>query len=151
MRLNKNKGFTLIEIMIAVAIIGILTTISMPIFKNYRERAVISEGLAYMKRAEVVINQFYQDNKTFGEDGSRNNICSMNKFTQIGKDMPDYSGGLNCNVSNNGQSISVTALSRSGWGFSLDEQGNKSMTSVEKTYGKPPSNCWVKDVNLSCS
>lgn len=147
---NRKNGFTLIEIMIAVAIIGILTTVSLPIFKNYRERAVISEGLSFMKRAEQIINQYYQDNRTFGAAGSSNNVCSTNKMLTITRDLPDYRGGINCNVTNSGNSISITARSSSGWTFSLDEQGNKSMTSTAQGYGSPP-NCWIKNTDLSCS
>ena len=41
----KNQGFTLIELMIAVAIIGILAAISIPAYQNYTTRAQVSEAL----------------------------------------------------------------------------------------------------------
>ena len=46
---QRNKGFTLIELMIIVAIIGILTALALPAYVDYAKRAKVSEALAALK------------------------------------------------------------------------------------------------------
>lgn len=52
---NNNKGFTLIELMIAVAIIGILASIALPAYQDFIIRARITEGLGMVTPAKIVL------------------------------------------------------------------------------------------------
>jgi len=56
------KGFTLIELMIVVAIIGILAAIAIPAYQDYTIRAQISEGLNLAAASKAAIEEYYSEN-----------------------------------------------------------------------------------------
>ena len=59
--MKKQQGFTLIELMIVVAIIGILAAIAIPAYQDYTIRAQVSEGLNLAAGAKSAITEYFQD------------------------------------------------------------------------------------------
>lgn len=63
--MKKNEGFTLIELMIVIAIIGILAAIAIPQFSAYRQRSYNSSANADLRNAATAQEAYYVDNMTY--------------------------------------------------------------------------------------
>jgi type IV pilus assembly protein PilA len=64
------KGFTLIELMIVVAIVGILAAIALPAYQDYTIRAKVTEGLNLADAAKSSVGEFRQVSGRFPSDNS---------------------------------------------------------------------------------
>ena len=65
MRKQIQQGFTLIELMIVIAIIGILAAIAIPAYQNYTIRAQVTEGLTLAGGWKAAIAEYYDNNGTW--------------------------------------------------------------------------------------
>jgi type IV pilus assembly protein PilE len=64
------KGFTLIEIMVTVAIIGILASLALPAYGNYVTRGKIPDATSNLASKRVLMEQFFQDNHSYLSGGA---------------------------------------------------------------------------------
>lgn len=63
--MSKQRGFTLIEILIVVAIVGILSSVAIPMYTAYMARGKLVEAQSALTSARVRLEQYYQDNRTY--------------------------------------------------------------------------------------
>lgn len=64
MKAQMQKGFTLIELMIVVAIIGILAAVALPAYQDYTKRAKMTEAIAFLAAAKTGVAEAYSDLNT---------------------------------------------------------------------------------------
>jgi type IV pilus assembly protein PilA len=68
MKAQMQKGFTLIELMIVVAIIGILAAVALPAYQDYTARSKITEVMLQVSSCKGAVSEFLQSNASFPAD-----------------------------------------------------------------------------------
>ena len=76
------KGFTLIELMIVIAIVGILAAVALPAYQDYTVRAKVSEGLAKAAEAKTTIAEYFVARAAFPLNATEAGIS-----TNVGTDL----------------------------------------------------------------
>lgn len=66
----RQQGFTLIELMIVVAIVGILLAIAIPAYQDYTVRAKVTEGLSVASAAKAAVSEYYTSEGSFPANNS---------------------------------------------------------------------------------
>ena len=80
--MKKQQGFTLIELMIVVAIIGILAAIAIPAYQDYTIRAQVSEGLNLSGGAKAAVTEFFQDRGSMPTDNDEAGLADADTEIQ---------------------------------------------------------------------
>jgi type IV pilus assembly protein PilA len=78
---NLEKGFTLIELMIVVAIIGVLAAVAIPAYQDYLGRAQVSEAVSLMGGAKAPISEYIADRGSLPGDITEAVGTTAGKYT----------------------------------------------------------------------
>ncbi len=140
----RSQGFTLIEVMITVAIIGILAAVALPSYKDYIRRGQQPEAFNALSDFRTKMEQYYQDNRKYGTGStcavgatasSWNGFAATDRFSYV------------CTITDTAtqQAYSITATGTSGQVngdvYAIDQNGNRT-TSVFKG-ATVSENCWL--------
>lgn len=95
--MNKQLGFSLIEIMIVIAIIGVLTSVALPAYQNYVKKAEIGAALATLQSLKTNVEEYIASNGDFPNDDAS---TSSGELTLIGSSADAFRYGTLKSIQN---------------------------------------------------
>jgi type IV pilus assembly protein PilE len=129
--MRSQSGMTLMELMIVVAIVGILMSIAVPGYREYMRRGAVEEGLATLSSTRTAMEQYFLDNRTY-----------------VGAPDPPDTKEFAITVAGDANSYTLTATGSGrvqGFVYTLDETGARTSAGP---WGS--GNCWVGRKGESC-
>ncbi|PLW83386.1 pilin [Kineobactrum sediminis] len=130
------QGFTLIELMIVIAIVGILAAIALPAYQDYTVRAKMSEPMAYLSEAKTTLSEYYATQGVFPTEAQAG--LNTNPNTEIVRSIK-YDEGDNGIVAVTLQDNVVPGGTGAGIGFSLSPVTVTGSRSVQWVCGSTTS------------
>lgn len=140
---QRQSGFSLIEIMIGVVIIGILTAVALPSYSNYVLRARLSEAHSALAAVQPRLEQYWSNNRSFdGFDAAGVNQMPGNTtnfaYTLVGPSASGYT------VVATGRAAALDFV------YTIDQAGRRATTKVP-TGWTTNANCWVDRKGGKCT
>ncbi len=162
--MKTQTGFSLIELMVVVAVVAILSVIALPAYTDYVTRGKIPEATANLSDLRVKMEQFYQDNRIYGTPDGANN-CGKDAGGVVRVTIPP--AGMkyftfSCSVAGAGQTFTITATggiagntSMAGFVYTINESNVKVTTitagsTAANAKWTGNANCWVIRKGGSC-
>ncbi|SQH75670.1 Prepilin-type N-terminal cleavage/methylation domain-containing protein [Shewanella benthica] len=106
--MKTNKGFSLIELMITVAIMGILAAVIYPSYTDFVAKGARADGLASLMRVANLQEQFYLDNRQYATDMNNLNLGADPYITDNGLYSVDSTGTTSFTVIATAKGIQAT-------------------------------------------
>jgi type IV pilus assembly protein PilE len=129
------KGFTLLELMIVVAVIGIIASIALPAYADYLEQARATEATANLADLRIQMEQYFQDNRTYvGGPCAPANAGQFFTFSCTVETVTTY------------RLAAAGTGSMTGFSFDVDETNDKNSV----FHGVTGAGCWLTNKNGSC-
>lgn len=138
-KIDLQKGFTLIELMIVVAIIGIIASIALPSYSDYVRRAKITEATSTLADLRIRMEQYFQDNRSYA--GAPATFCTPAGNT--------VHFSFECTGEPDDSTYEITATGigdMAGYSYTIN-QDNLKTSSVPSDGG---GNCWAMKKGDTC-
>jgi len=142
-RALRAQGFSLIELMIVVVIIGIAAAIALPSYQDYVTRSRIADATSGLASKRVQMEQYFQDNRTYVGADATNFPCAT-----------DSTSSANFNFSCTGLAANTYIIQANGkatmsdFAFNIDQNNTRRTTAAKS--GWNTGNCWIVSKGATC-
>jgi type IV pilus assembly protein PilE len=146
---SKQQGFTLIEVLITVAIVAILSAIAIPSYQDYVKRGRIVDSVSTLANMQASMEQFFQDNRTYtGACGAAGTLAALPPPTKF------FTFSCPTRTATGYQIVTTGSGAMAGFSYDLSQAAGvttKTTVSMPSGWSTPPTNnCWALKKDGSC-
>jgi type IV pilus assembly protein PilE len=137
-------GFSLIELLVAVAIVSILAAVAIPGYRDYVTRGKLAEAYTNLASQRVKMEQFYQDFRTY------TGACQANTVAPKPADTINFQ--YVCAINDQTYTVTANGLATgglAGFRFTVDQANNRATPSVPAGWTSNGA-CWIRTKGGSC-
>lgn len=142
---SKSLGFTLIEVMIAMAIVAVLAAVAVPLYNRYVVEALLPDAFNNLTALAQNLESFKEDNDTYVGACQAGTNAPLPTSPNWTFSCPTLSASAYLV-----QATGVPGTQAAGFSFTLDNNGNEVTLSTPPGWTNPGS-CWVKAPSGDCS
>jgi type IV pilus assembly protein PilE len=147
-------GFTLIELVVAVALVAILASIAMPSYQNYARRGQLSDAFTTLADMRVKMEQWYQDNKFYGTASNTTTCPQLPGYSAfpVSTKFFTISCGPGAAAATPLQSFIITATGSggltTGYDYTINNVGTKGTSKFASSASTAA--CWLTKSSTAC-
>jgi type IV pilus assembly protein PilE len=130
--MKATKGFTLVELLVVVTVIGIMSAVALPYYTDYVTRGKLAEGTSALSDGRIKMEQFFQDNRTYAGGPAP---AATTYFT--------YSAGTPTQTA---YTITATGIgSLNGFVYTINQNNARATTAAPSGWAAAtmPTTCWI--------
>lgn len=143
--MKTQNGFSLIELMIVVAVMGVLMAIALPGYNDYVLRGKIPDATSGLSNKRVLMEQYFQDNRTYVAAPACNADTTTSQYF-------DFS----CSVAGTTTAFTLQAAgkaSMTAFTYTIDQSGTKTSTidtTAPTDWQATSTSCWITNKGGAC-
>ena len=150
MRPRGSHGFTLIELMIVVAIIAILASIAIPSYRDYIIRGHLAEATSTLASYQAKMERYYQDNRTYADAAPFTSPCGAGEPDTRKVGEFQISCGANAPTLNGYTVLAQGTGSMSQFALTINERGDQGTVDTAPGWGGRCDRRWRVKKGIVC-
>ena len=148
--MQRHSGFTLIEMLITMAVIAILAAVALPSYTAYITRSKIAEATSNLLQMRTKMEQYFQDNRSYVGACTAGTVAALPasdalKYFDLSCDIPAPPPMLYTVTAQGKAGTDLTSLT-----LTIDQANVRKTASVPTGWAMPSSNCWVSKKSGDC-
>jgi type IV pilus assembly protein PilE len=142
------KGFTMIELMVAVAIVGVLAAVALPVYRDYVLRGQLTDAVTGLSTMRAQMERHFQDNRTYATAGSFTTPC---KAAESSRTFGSFL--VSCTADPTATAYTLQAVgsgSTSGFTYTVNQLEAKATTAIPSGWGSTCATKWLLRKGQAC-